>query len=92
MTVDYKSLIGIEDLNIGVGTFERRSSTGETLILNQIHLGDTGTAVPTTGTWPRGWIRWHSEPELGGFLGWVCTTAGTPGTWAEFGFISANEA
>jgi hypothetical protein len=53
---------------------------------------DTGTAAPTTGTWTRGWIRWHSAPELGGFMGWVCTTAGTPGTWAEFGFISANEA
>ena len=53
---------------------------------------DTGAAAPTSGTWIRGHIRWHTAPELGGFLGWICVTAGTPGTWAEFGFISANEA
>jgi len=53
---------------------------------------DIGAAAPTTGTWTRGWLRWNSAPELGGFLGWICVTAGTPGTWAEFGFISANEA
>jgi hypothetical protein len=53
---------------------------------------DIGTAPPTTGTWPQDWIRWKEGRVLGGFMGWTCTTAGTPGTWAEFGFISANEA
>jgi hypothetical protein len=51
---------------------------------------DTGTAAPVAGTWTRGWIRWNTTPTLGENMGWVCTTAGTPGVWASFGFISAN--
>lgn len=49
---------------------------------------DWGTAAPTTGTWVRGWIRWNTTPVAGENIGWVCITAGTPGTWAAFGAIS----
>jgi hypothetical protein len=38
-------------------------------------------AAPTTGTWAVGQEVWHSAPAAGGVPGWVCTTAGTPGTW-----------
>lgn len=51
---------------------------------------DTGAAPPTTGTWATGFIRFNSAPAAGGNLGWVCILGGTPGTWYEFGFISAN--
>ena len=47
------------------------------------------SAAPTVGTWARGDIVWHSEPSAGGTVGWVCTTAGTPGTWKTFGNIAA---
>ena len=40
-----------------------------------------GTTAPTTGTWARGSIVYHSAPAVGSPLGWVCTVAGTPGTW-----------
>ena len=50
---------------------------------------DTGTAAPTTGTWPRGWIRWNTAPVAGGNAFWICTVAGTPGTWKEGGLINA---
>jgi len=40
-----------------------------------------GTAAPTTGTWKRGDIVVNTTPSAGGTPGWVCTTAGTPGTW-----------
>jgi hypothetical protein len=53
---------------------------------------DTGLAAPVDGTWALGFIRFNSAPVLGGNVGWICTTGGTPGTWAEFGFISANPA
>lgn len=43
------------------------------------------TAAPGTGTWERGDIRYNTTPSLGGNIGWVCTTAGTPGTWAAWG-------
>lgn len=40
-----------------------------------------GSAAPTTGTWKQGDIVWNTAPASGGAPGWVCTTAGTPGTW-----------
>ena len=49
---------------------------------------DWGTAAPTTGTWARGFIRWNTLPVAGENIGWVCVTAGTPGTWMAFGQIS----
>lgn len=45
--------------------------------------------APTVGTWAVGDIIQHSVPAAGGNFGWVCTTAGTPGTWKTFGAISA---
>jgi len=48
-----------------------------------------GTAAPTTGEWAAGDIVWNRSPAPGGFAGWICTAAGTPGTWKPFGAISA---
>jgi hypothetical protein len=42
---------------------------------------DFGAAAPTTGTFVVGSIRINSSPTVNGVLCWVCTTAGTPGTW-----------
>lgn len=47
----------------------------------------SGTAAPTEGTWLRGDICWNQNPTLGGYIGWVCTSQGTPGTWRPFGLI-----
>jgi len=46
-------------------------------------------ASPVAGYWAVGEIVYNSAPTAGGTLGWVCTTAGTPGTWKTFGAISA---
>lgn len=48
-----------------------------------------GTAAPGAGTWFVGDIVWNSAPAAAGTMGWVCTTAGTPGTWKTFGAIAA---
>ncbi|MCX6653631.1 MAG: hypothetical protein NTY03_00770 [Candidatus Bathyarchaeota archaeon] len=40
-----------------------------------------GTTAPTTGTWAVGDICWRTAPTATTTPGWVCTTAGTPGTW-----------
>src|SRR5690606_6593795 len=45
--------------------------------------------VPAAGTWARGDVVYHNAPSAGGKLGWVCVTAGTPGTWKGFGTIDA---
>jgi hypothetical protein len=47
------------------------------------------TAAPTTGTWAVGDRVWNVAPTAGGFEGWICVTAGTPGTWKTYGAISA---
>ena len=41
----------------------------------------TGTAIPATGKWARGARIWSTTPTIGNPPGWVCVTAGTPGTW-----------
>lgn len=46
-----------------------------------------GTALPTAGTYGKGDIIWNTNPVAGGTVGWVCTAAGSPGTWKSFGTI-----
>ena len=46
-------------------------------------------AAPTDGTWQVGDIVWNTSATAGGTVGWICTTAGTPGTWKTFGAIAA---
>lgn len=45
-------------------------------------------AAPVSGTWAVGDIVYNSVPAAAGNIGWVCVTAGTPGTWKSFGVIS----
>jgi hypothetical protein len=39
------------------------------------------SAIPTTGAWSVGDVVYNSVPAAGQPQGWVCTVAGTPGTW-----------
>jgi hypothetical protein len=43
--------------------------------------------LPTTGNHNQGDIIYDTNPVAGGYLGWVCITSGTPGTWKRFGKI-----
>lgn len=54
-------------------TYYERGGSGDVLT--------DGTAPPTTGAWARGDRIFHSSPAVGQPQGWVCTEAGTPGTW-----------
>lgn len=44
-----------------------------------------GSAAPTTGSWQVGDRVFNSAPAVGQPQGWVCTVAGTPGTWVSMG-------
>jgi hypothetical protein len=48
-----------------------------------------GNAPPTGGTYRLGDRVLNTEPAPGGYVGWVCTEAGTPGTWKGFGLIQS---
>ena len=47
------------------------------------------SSAPTAGTNYQGRIVYNASAAASGFVGWVCTTGGTPGTWKTFGAISA---
>lgn len=49
----------------------------------------SASAAPTTGAWKRGDVVWNTTPSAGGTPGWVCVTAGTPGTWKEMANVAA---
>ena len=47
------------------------------------------TALPSAGTWSRGDTVYDNSPSASGYIGWVCVTGGTSGTWKQFGAILA---
>ena len=56
-----------------------------------------GTAPPAAGNWQAGDIMWNTAPAEQGaagskynILGWVCITAGTPGTWLPMRVLTGN--
>ena len=60
--------------------------------------GDTGDQGPTSANSPEtdnsttgevGDVVYNSAPTAGGYIGWVCVVAGTPGTWKRFGQIES---
>ena len=52
-----------------------------------------GSAVPSppnvNGAYGVGDIIWNTSPVASGNIGWVCITAGSPGTWKTFGAVGA---
>ncbi len=69
---------------------------GQVLFQNGLYLSEgghkkvtNGGAAPASGTHVAGEIVFNTAPTAGGYVGWVCTSGGTPGTWKTFGAISA---
>lgn len=62
-----------------------------------VNAVDAYTAAPTTGTWAVGdYVRNSAPAEAGGagskyvITGWICTVAGTPGTWLACRSLTGN--
>lgn len=47
-----------------------------------------GTGAPDIGQFNQGDICWNTNPQISSYVGWVCTTSGTPGEWLPFGAIN----
>jgi len=72
----------------GVVTFANYNSSGAMTDYDGLLTKGYGSAPPVSGTYAVGSIIWNSAPASAGYIGWVCTVAGTPGTWKTFGLIS----
>jgi hypothetical protein len=55
-----------------------------------VPIQTSGTVPPATGYYPKNSICWNENPTQNGYLGWVCTASGSPGTWKSFGLINRN--
>jgi len=44
------------------------------------------SGIPTAGIWKIGDILFNTNPTTG-YVGWVCTASGAPGSWKKFGKI-----
>lgn len=55
----------------------RRDANGKRVV--------AGPAAPTTGAWLQGERVINDAPVVGSSKGWVCTVAGSPGTWVSEG-------
>ncbi|AKO91897.1 hypothetical protein BEH_07150 [Priestia filamentosa] len=44
-------------------------------------------AAPTSGNWLVGEKVENTNPTAGGYVGWICTSGGTVGTWKGYGLI-----
>ncbi|OQY76149.1 MAG: hypothetical protein B6D44_00150 [Ignavibacteriales bacterium UTCHB2] len=81
------TLAYIDNINLSIGTDAIiNSNKFGSIELNEKTI-TYASSVPTTGTWKLGDIVYNSNVEKGGYLGWTCTEAGTPGTWKQFGVI-----
>lgn len=72
----------------GVVSFSNYNLSGAMTDYNGLIVEGRASAIPTTGTYAVGSIIYNTAPASAGYIGWVCTVAGTPGTWKTFGLIS----
>jgi len=82
------------EIAIGGVTINKGDTVGNFVPVNttttdQANKISFGNAAPIDGKWTRGSIVYDNTPFSGQYIGWVCITEGTPGTWKEFGAISA---
>ncbi len=65
--------------------WEMSSSVATAAAVQSVTIGSNhmtwSGAAPTTGTWVVGDICWSTVVTTTTTPGWMCTTAGTPGTW-----------
>jgi hypothetical protein len=71
----------------GVPTVTTDNITYDGLVIGG-HKAFYGSAAPTAGTWAVGDMVYDTGVAAGGYLGWVCTIAGSPGTWKTFGAVT----
>ncbi len=59
-----------------------------------MQIGGNSDSYPTATdqNWQVGDIQWNNSPQMGEAVGWMCTVAGSPGTWIGFGALGTGAA
>lgn len=88
-------IVGDVSFGSGGGVFNPAKHTGVLLqssvdpyYIQPSRKQSIGTLPPVSGTYRIGDIRYNTAPAPGVFIGWICTTAGSPGVWKGFGEIA----
>lgn len=93
LTVGLYVTSGIEwywdDFSLRFGVESESAKISNKMIDLDGHSITYNSAAPTSGTWRVGDIVYNSAPSASGTIGWVCVTAGAPGTWKTFGTIAS---
>ena len=66
----------------GLCTFNKVDNT---IILKEKIIYDT--QPPIYGYWEKGSKVYNTNPNVGGYVGWICVESGSSGTWKPFGAI-----
>jgi hypothetical protein len=73
---------------MGVGV---KNPTEQLEVAGNMKLGNrlfaNGDSAPTDGQYQKGDIVWNTNPKVDTYVGWICITSGSPGTWRPFGNI-----
>jgi hypothetical protein len=83
----------MNDIVIGMEDNKNRKVTlyGQTNIYGGLNINNkrivTGPISPRVGIWNKGDICYNENPEMEGYIGWVCVQDGEPGRWCPFGLI-----
>ncbi len=73
---------------VGVNSLDNRNILFNNLDMPYMIQG-LYNSPPTAGGWKVGDIVYDASPVPEGYVGWICTVEGTPGTWKGFGLIQA---
>jgi hypothetical protein len=76
-------LVDSASFSYGIDSEPDRTQFGSVELNNKTFT--TGPAAPLAGTWKVGDRVFNSSPAIGQPKSWVCTVAGTPGTWLSEG-------
>lgn len=76
--------VGARTSKIGVGNLSIIPAPAEEVVESldaPLWKSLAANTAPATGTWAVGDLVWNVTPSVGQPIGWLCTVAGTPGTW-----------
>ncbi|QIG62542.1 hypothetical protein [Sporosarcina phage Lietuvens] len=74
---EWDGMTGNQKLNINTLGVKRKNNLGV----------NNSSGAPLLSHWTVGDIVYNTTPSALGYVGWVCTISGNPGTWKGFGLI-----